>query len=874
MHRLVLLLVLTGLFVLHGASPDAEASDYLNCYSDRLKAAKVTTSVRIKHDGEDYTKAEVNLVVEVPKSWKPAPALLLNGDTEEYRAAMRCVLRDPYDRFPYRDTEWRLRPPKATAQEKTITLEYWAVTYVDSVSDRYFGPWRIDVGKRFWTLTLESPPALQQAWWQEITVDLGGRAARGMSPAPTKGSATELTWTRARAADDPPEVTVRIQPPATKALATRWNEKPWYLARSAAWLSWDLVLFPVLLLLVRRLSRSPVRSSRETPAEEATRRNLLLWACLSFAAALVFEFDDQLASISSDYGVLSWWPQHRVGIDLALAVCGGAAFCLFGRPRIDATVAVVLATAYPLVVAVEPGWFGLPAGFWLDQENVDDVERLRQTGGFLWLALACCCVVFVWLVGTVSALLRLRRAVRIETAGTRQRGCFPWWVLAACVLAAAALVTLAVWARQNIWEQETWLSAEGEYHDRWHLTYLYNGVAWFPSSWTDWFHPCICGWYGLIGAFFAVIAARAKAPGASPVSPGVPETLLISVFFVATIAYGPGWYVGLETSVITSVPVILLAGLALLALGNRRAVLAQRLAPTTAGTPGARLRTVIQEADRRWLIESAREYRDLHSQLRRLEQGDQDGERTQLEQKLDQLHTWNPPGATAPHAGQRLPDSVDAVELALAWGPRDTWWLNGRRAAYFAALFALPATGVGLWADAIRGTLWGDVTRDYFGVVGLLDYVITSEVVWASTGFVLGVLWRLLPGRRGPAKALLLCLGYATPIADYWLLSRAVGQSIGTLTLDVALTLLVLTSTGVAMDIDTFRQEGHYWPTKAALLLSIYQLRTASVQLAFFVAQLVALVGVWQQLKGNDPMVLIQQEDPTGKSGAPGPDGP
>ncbi|WP_381795172.1 DUF6185 family protein [Streptomyces niveus] len=41
------------------------------------------------------------------------------------------------------------------------------------------------------------------------------------------------------------------------------------------------------------------------------------------------------------------------------------------------------------------------------------------------------------------------------------------------------------------------------------------------------------------------------------------------------------------------------------------------------------------------------------------------------------------------------------------------------------------------------------------------------------------------------------------------------------------------------------------------------------MQLAFFVAQVVALVGVWQQLKGNDPMVLIEPQSPTGPQGGP-----
>ena len=97
------------------------------------------------------------------------------------------------------------------------------------------------------------------------------------------------------------------------------------------------------------------------------------------------------------------------------------------------------------------------------------------------------------------------------------------------------------------------------------------------------------------------------------------------------------------------------------------------------------------------------------------------------------------------------------------------------------------------------------------------------------------------------------------------LLLRRARAQLGTL-----LTLLVLTLTGVAMDIDTFRGEKRYWPTKASLLLSVYQWRTASVQMAFLGGQLVALVTIWQQMKGNDPMILIERS-PSESAGGEGP---
>lgn len=854
----VFVLGLIVLFVSTGAGT-ASAEEADRCESRALRDAEVTSSVRIKHDGEDYTRAEADMVVEVPKSWPLSDDLLLNGDAAAYRSAMRCLVHDTYDDYPYRDTEWRPWPPRVTVGAKTITVKYRAVSSVDSLTDRWFGPWRITPGKRLWTLSLERPPALARSWWREISVDLGNRGARDIWPMPTKGSANELTWTWAKSDMPMPALWVRMQPPAAKALTLRWEEgAPWYLVRSVTWVSWDLVLFPVALLLIRRLSRSPA-PTLQTPAEVATRRNLLLWVWLMFVMSLLFELADDLPRMST------WWDSHRVAWNLALGAGFGIVPSLFGRPQVSARVAVAVAGVYPVVVAARPGWFGLPGDFWLDQMITDEVLRAQRTGGFWWLALACACVAFVWMVGGVSALRRIRAGADVQNAATPPRGTFPWWVLPVCAVGAVVLPALALWATHNSWSQTTWLSTRDDFWELWRFVYHYNELAWFPSYMPLWWFVTVCWWYGLTAALLAVLAARAAAPHDEPVAPEGTTLLVLALFSFQFVWPVPGWYVGLWLSPIT-VPVTLLTGFLLLAVGRRRAVLWQKPLPDK---PDKLLRHAIRESDRSWLIESARTYRDLHSRLRRLEQGDPEGRRQQMEQDLDALHHWNPPGATVPFAGVRLPESVDVVELALAWGPRATWWQNACRAALLTALIAVPANAVSFWADNIRGSLWDSVTRDRLGIVGLLANAASLELWAAALGFVLGALWRVLPGRRGPAKALGLFLVYAVPVAAHWILTRATGQAFGTWALDLALTLLVLTVTGVVMDIDTFRQEGIYWPTKASLLLSIYQLRTASVQLAFLVAQVVALVGVWQQLKGNDPMILIQPGEGAGKSGGP-----
>ncbi|WP_245873272.1 DUF6185 family protein [Streptomyces phaeoluteigriseus] len=72
-------------------------------------------------------------------------------------------------------------------------------------------------------------------------------------------------------------------------------------------------------------------------------------------------------------------------------------------------------------------------------------------------------------------------------------------------------------------------------------------------------------------------------------------------------------------------------------------------------------------------------------------------------------------------------------------------------------------TVLGGWADRVRGKAWQVTLADQFGLPGLL----LALFYWLSTGgvagFVLGALWRVLPGRRGAVKALPVAPAFALP---------------------------------------------------------------------------------------------------------------
>ncbi|MGX4689985.1 DUF6185 family protein [Streptomyces sp. JNUCC 63] len=139
----------------------------------------------------------------------------------------------------------------------------------------------------------------------------------------------------------------------------------------------------------------------------------------------------------------------------------------------------------------------------------------------------------------------------------------------------------------------------------------------------------------------------------------------------------------------------------------------------------------------------------------------------------------------------------------------------------------------------------------FFSPTGCPDVVVSFvlyQLAWAGAGFVLGALWRPPPGHRSPARTWSLTLAYALPICMAAVLVRVTDTNPGHILLYVLLMLTILTVTGIWMDTETRRGERQLRPSRFALLLSIYQSRGFSGQLAWILAQVAAAVGIWSRL--------------------------
>ncbi|MEU1510847.1 DUF6185 family protein [Streptomyces sp. NPDC005811] len=584
----------------------------------------------------------------------------------------------------------------------------------------------------------------------------------------------------------------------------------------------------------------PRRAGPLSPLEDERLTTAAQWAWIFLLSSLLASADNLfyrvLAALRHNDAYIERQAHHGLVINMVL----GWVLLTFGRPRSRSVWAAALMLSLPAFwTAVDPEARGMLKHTFLAEDATD--------GAVLTLFAATSAAFTLYLLGTVAAGWRLARDAglirpgRPSTPGAPPR---PRELrlrhTAAPVLLATVLIGLSVArAAERDWLRASWLSshADARYGVD-HLQQLRNELSWFAANGQDWLY----GFQWLLAGLAILAVLRARTLGA-PVARESPDDLdrfWLLIFFPVVVGLALGWYVGNGT--FASLWFFVNAGALSLVLraGRGKAVLETRL--QRSGVP---LHKAIDGPRRHELLDRARRFREIHAKLRRLDQGQSDDEalnRRAYERELRGLHRWRALGGIP----DRLPSDISVVDAALALGPYDTWWENGRRAALLASVAGIPATVLLVWAEDLRGEFLTSTLYFGFGVPGVLYSVLYWQVTWAGAGFLLGALWRRLPGRRGPARSLCVTAPFALPIV-----LDAVGnwyaQEDQTNLIVMALAmLLVLTITGMALDLATFRGERRYWQSRLGLLLSVYQMRYFSLQMAYLLAQLIAVFTLWQ----------------------------
>ncbi|WP_342342254.1 DUF6185 family protein [Streptomyces agglomeratus] len=818
------------------------------CRPDQLAEATVRASLTFRHRGSDFSKLSSSLVVTVPTKWAMAPALSLAPNTEAYRSAMRCLLDSNEDSMWWvRGQEWRTTAPAVTSDAGRLRVEYRAHTWADHHGRTDVGPWNLDFGADNWRVRLTPPAALSRALWSEVSVDLDGQAPQWVTPPPGEiDKGKMLRWRDEQSQSWPHLAFAAPLPQHRNAAAGRY---PWVLLEGFAW---DIAVAGLMLVAARRLQR----------AATSDRCRKAAWG-LQAAAWIAFLLALQGVLVRPGYMMVQEFVDHPVvdhyqdRVVWLVVSLTGLALIAFGRPRRSITWAAFAAAVLSALPVLWPPWFGLPWKF----QNADFwPERI----GSLWLAAAAAALVFLWLLGVAAALQRIAAASWGRSNDHRMRLHGIGFGL------AVVSVTAGIWsliAAYRFWERLSWLSStkfenpQGVTYDEGVTDELIDFLVWFGLDWATlvW----TANWVISAVALLFALRARALATGASPFAPPKQDRLLILLFFPVAVAPAYGWYAGVPATVL-SLLLNLAAVTLLLHLGVRHARLTREVAANTG------LNELLTPQDRSHFLQAAGRHRELHAQLRRLEKGQHDEEvlnRASIERMLDRLHRWRVSPFIARPAGLpsrvRLPQSVSPIDVVLCWGPHTSWWDNARETARTAGWLGVPATCVMFWAWSIKDGSWAIVMEQRVGLLAAMYHAGSWQITWMAGGFLLGALWRILPGRQGPTKALFVTLAIAAPVLVHLGLVAMTGQARGVADLGCALLLLVLTITGIRIDVVSFTHERPYWRSPIDLLLSVYQMRHVSVQVAYLLAQVAVVLAIWSQVtSGPDPSQMPHDKSP------------
>ncbi|MEV8535686.1 DUF6185 family protein [Streptomyces sp. NPDC051211] len=851
------LLLITAWRVLTSGADTARRDT--SCQPSLLKARVEAAQLGFQHRGRAYTQVQSDMTVKVPDTWPYARDLTLGEESPEYQNAMSCLLRGSEAADPKiaasekerraRKAEWRFRSPTVTATGDWITVEYQAFARIEEKGEISIGPWGIEVGSKVWRVVLKPPDTLRAADWKRVEVGLGGLDASVISPEPSSLREGVLAWGQPKSLD----ISVEVDPPWQRSFT--WTNV-WSRLSQVGVVSWWLAASLVLAVAaVRALPRKPSPAPREagrvsTSAgwlfggrrfNEGPKEAVLYWAVLS--AAVVLTLVLLMKGIKSP----SWRGLIGIATGLALTLvarpwCRPALSSAqepgkgAGVPDPQARQARAVTVTATAVAAL--GVFAVVALHFLEQGP--PISSAAQSSGHrlrvllalatLWLGLAAM-TAWAWRFGREGGLIR-KTWIKTWNSGPVR-----WVAVVSTLLAATAAVILACfwWAARREWKRVAWpgerIGIPGERVAEILSAIPLQGLHWvYAYSWV------------LAGiALVALLRIRVETQNgrqAVSLGPEGPDLLLTVAIFAFMVGLRQVQFAGASASLYALWFVLIMLSLyAVCAVGRRSSVLSGADRQFLSRAFGTRER-------RDELLEEAHEYRNWHHQIYLMEHGRANGdvERAEMEENLRGQARWLS-GLGREHPAEHY----SVVDVALAWGPEPRWWQNARHAAKLAFFFGIPASVALVWLTEIYQN-WLRALHTPTGLLEIAAKLGAWQIAWAGAGMVLGALWRVLPGRRGPVRALSLTLAYALPVGVGVLLSRIADSEPGYALLNVLLMLTVLTMTSLWMDMATFSRERQFWPTRFGLLLSIYQMRGISAQIAYVLVQLVAAAAIWHEL--------------------------
>ncbi len=173
-------------------------------------------------------------------------------------------------------------------------------------------------------------------------------------------------------------------------------------------------------------------------------------------------------------------------------------------------------------------------------------------------------------------------------------------------------------------------------------------------------------------------------------------------------------------------------------------------------------------------------------------------------------------------------------DVALAFGPYETAWENGRHGAFWAAIFAVPWILIPLFKF-----MSGEVVTTPYPLWSFLSDLLNLALTWVGIGFLFGYFYPYLRGKNGMQKGALLWLVAvvpAFPLALVNITNVAGWQVFLSWALEMFIHCMLLGL--VAFDYITLRQGYRDWD----MLFEVHGIPSAGVSISTTLAAIVAAV--------------------------------
>ncbi|MFE0191743.1 DUF6185 family protein [Streptomyces sp. NPDC058989] len=835
------------------------AADRVDCPATPLTKANIDSTLVFNQRHRDFVEVRQKTIIEVPKwKWRLAHHLTLSVDSAKFRHAMYCLLHGnskPQKGFERWHPEWQSDNSRAGKDKAKglVAVQYESWNLINDPGEYEVGPWAVEVGRGDWLSTLRLHGALSGASWKRVKVHPGNLEISDATPVSIAHGDRSREWN----GDKPDRIRVTLVPPRAPALAPS-GHVAWvgYLGVVSWWVCASIV---IAVSAWKFLRRPPPASDDVKVASRVLAFTAWQWAALSAALGLTL-----LLVLRPSPGLNSW--------RALVVISSGLALVLLARPWLplghDANdresvlkrkVVVASSSAvalFGLLVILAPHLFGLPSNL----IPKGPPPRLGIAG----LVVLDLCTLWLWLTAMVAWAWRFAREGKLGASASKgasaseeeaelpptSSGSEPRDPLrpiaaigAALAVIAAIVVVCRVLSFELSWKRASWMSEATALFGADHRSALGRQLADFASMGPQWLYAYTWVLTGV--ALVALLRFSSQTGAEKTLGPNGVDLLLVTAVFAIVVASRGSTFPGSVAAVYGLwVPLNMVALYGLVKAGRRWSVLSR----VDRKTEKRCLAAVLSDAAQyKRLLDEAHRCRDVLHRLRLVDHGKaEEATREKLEGELRSLHRWRP--TRCPH--ECLPDSVSVVDVALSWGPHSDWWDNGVNAARWSAIFGIIPSMVVAGYEKLYGANHGTFTLNLpTGIPDTFGKFLAQEISFAGAGLVLGTLWRVLPGERGPVRAFNLFIAWLVPIGVIAvLIPNMGGTELGLAVLNVILMLMVLTLTGMWMDTDTFSRERHYKTKRLGLLTSIYQVHGLSGQIAFLIAQLATAVTIWHHI--------------------------